>query len=145
MRKKVFVLALTVLFSLVMVSAAFAQSYDARYFNYGNNGNSGWVSDGHHGHYWSVGTNDRYVLVKGSYGYKGYHDKNHNKSDRWYRNYDKDGKVHYGYDWDRDGEWYYYKDDNGKAHYVYIDPDKDGKWYRYYDKNGNIQYYYDAK
>lgn len=135
------VLVMALLLSLVLVSAAFA--HPSGYVNYFNNGSSGWVSDGQHGHYWSGF--DGPVLVKGINHHR------HLKSD-WvygysrggnlYRYYDADGKAHYYYDWDNDGDWYYYIDDNGKFHYFYMDPDREGKWYRYYDKNGNVQYYY---
>ncbi|WP_347488949.1 hypothetical protein ABDB91_17450 [Desulfoscipio sp. XC116] len=141
--RKFIVLAMTLLLSLAMVPAAFA--YSGGYFS---NGDSGWVSNGQHGHYWS-GDFDGPALVRGI------HDNSRFNPNDWgygysrggslYRYYDAGGKAHYYYDWDNDGDWYYYKDNNGKSRYVYIDPDRDGKWYRYYDRSGNIQYYYDIR
>ena len=146
MYKKTLVMVLTVVFSLAVSSTAFA--YHSGKVTYFNDGQSGWVSNGHHGHYWSGDIGDRYVKDRAYIVVKGVHYGDWDRcyycynDSRWYRYGNKDGKVRYYYDWDRDGEWYYYKDDNGKSHYFYIDPDRDGKWHRYRDGNGNIQYYY---
>ncbi|AGL00336.1 hypothetical protein [Desulfoscipio gibsoniae] len=144
MRKTV-VLVVALLLSLTMASAAFAHS--SGYVTYFNNGGSGWVSNGQHGHYWSGF--DGPVIVKGisNDGHFNAHDwgYGYSRGGSLYRYNDANGKAHYYYDWDNDGDWYYYKDDNGRNQYVYIDPDREGEWYRYYDKNGNIQYYYDVR
>ncbi|WP_027364113.1 hypothetical protein [Desulfotruncus alcoholivorax] len=119
--KKALIIVLALLFSISVASAAFA--YPHNYTVYVND-NSGWVSNGQHGHYWSS-----------DYGSGDY-------------TFDFGGGRHFGYtasrwlDWDRDGAIYYYLDDNGIAHYFFMDPDRAGNWYRYRDHNGNVQYYY---
>jgi len=144
LRKSV-VLIMALLLSMTMVSAAFAHS--SGYVTYFNNGGSGWVSNGQHGHYWSGF--DGPVVVKGIYDRSYFNTRDwgysYSRGGSLYRYTDANGKNYYYYDWDNDGDWYYYKDDNGKKRYVYLDPDRDGKWHHYYDKNGNIQYYYDVR
>lgn len=119
--KKVLILVLALLFSISVASVAFAYPH-----NYSGNvsDNSGWVSNGQQGHYWS-----------GDYGSGNY-------------SFDFGGHKNIGYagnrflDWDRDGNLYYYLDDYGVAHYFYMDPDRAGDWNRYRDHNGNVQFHY---
>ncbi|KAF1083893.1 hypothetical protein SPSYN_02805 [Sporotomaculum syntrophicum] len=143
--RKYLVLLVAFLFSVTMVSTAFAGS--SGFVTYDKHGSSGWVSDGQHGHYWSGF--DGPVLVKGKYADSRYYNRDcdyrYSRSGSWYSYKDSKGKLHYYRDRDNDGAWYYYIDDNGKKRYIYVDPDRDGEWKHYYDKNGHVQYYYDVR
>jgi len=125
--RKYVVLGLALLLMLSLTPVAFAHSGSYGYFS----GNSGWVSDGHHGRYWSGDFDGRVVVDWDSYFD---HVFNRDKHKNWYhggfRYYDK-----------TDGEWYYYKDDNGITHYYFAGDDENNwKYHSYVDEYGNTQY-----
>ena len=136
MRKSVvIILALLFVFSLTPVALAHSSGDVHVYFS----GDSGWVSDGYHGRYWSGDFGDRVVVdwdsyfdhvrVLGSY-YDWRYDRYFNRYHDWDRYFD-----------DVDGEWYHYKDDNGVTRYFFDDDDEnDWKYHSYVDEYGNTQY-----
>lgn len=147
--KKVFVIGLTLLLSVMLATAAFAGEINKVVF-YGNAG-SGSISFGSHGHSWySDSEEPGFVMVRGAFHNNSY------KNEYWPSYYGNAGKVYYYppeyrsfewfqsryYDSDGDGQWHFYKDDEGAYHYFYIDPDWEGEFHRYTDENGDAQYYY---
>lgn len=116
MRKGIIIVVMALLLSLCITAVAFAHPHGYTYFD---NGNSGWVGNGHNGHYWS-GDFDGKVVIDGV-------------DFDWNRHWDRYHR------WD-DGEWYYYYDDNGNIHYYYNRDDDGWKYHSYVDKYGNTQY-----
>jgi len=170
-------LALAILGALLPASAAFAgpaafagQPGDEAktVITFTGNAQSGSVSDGQHGRYWSLGNEDfdridsivKKIEIRDIICAPGQWDL---KAGYWHYWRDREGKTHRVYipdcrccfsdrrlpawltDYDRDGEWEYYIDANGVRHYFYVDPDREGEWHSYKDKDGNTQWYYEAK
>ena len=133
MRKSV-VIILAVLFVFSLTPVALAHSSGDVYIV----GNSGWVSDGYHGQYWSGDFGDRVVV-----DWDSYYDHVRVLGSYYDLRYDRDSDW---YDWDRyhddvDGEWYHYKDDNGVTRYFFDDVDDNGwNYHSYVDEYGNTQY-----
>jgi len=133
--RKSIVIILAMLFVFSLTPVALAHSSGDVYIV----GNSGWVSDGYHGQYWSGDFGDRVVVdwdsyydhvrVLGSY-YDWRYDMDFDRYDNWDRYHD-----------DVDGEWYHYKDDNGVTRYFFDDDDdNDWNYQSYVDEYGNTQY-----
>lgn len=169
--RKVLVIALVLLFTLVFGPAAFAAEIGSPVL-YGN-AYSGGISYGSHGYSWysEDGTGPvipEMMVLEPEVVVKGIFQNSRGETGQWYSYLDNSGKEKYYFvpdsyrpvlvkgayqdnsgtdsaliwDFDRDGQWEFYKDARGVIHYFYVDPDREGEYQRYTDENGVTQYVY---
>jgi len=150
--RKIVLLVITFLLTLVTVSAAFA-------------GQSGYQSDSFvfeaDDQYLTTGDNQGTDIITevfyneddcdwDCHALNCWYDREGNKhyGRKWHRNIncDYDGHCdwhrHWGYDNDR--ERYFYVDENGINRYFYLDPDREYEVHQYKDHNGVTQFYFKA-
>lgn len=143
--RKMFSLALAMVFTLLLSTAAFAGTQSDEFVFYGDS-QIGSISDGQDGYSWNHSSDrDNYIVIKRVY-HKFRNDWRHlhiyissNGKVHYYRDRYDHGKWH---DYDND-ELYFYVDDNGVSHYFYLDPDRDYEVHQYRDKDGVTQFYFE--
>jgi hypothetical protein len=125
--RKIILLVMVLIFSLLLSSAAFAaQTGD---FVFRGNSQISAVTNGCQGYSWNHPDADGGKLINLKELSKYYFSRLH-KDKKQQRNWDKTREI----------ELYYYIDDNGVRHYFYLDPDRDYKVHKYKDNNGLTQY-----
>jgi hypothetical protein len=146
--RKIVLLVLTVLLTLVTASAAFA-------------GQTGYQSDS-----FVFEADDQYLTTGGNQSENIITKVFYNEKDsNWYYcRYDKEWHKHYYYkqcwkdcqgskyrhiwhrhwSYDNDREKYFYVDENGINRYFYLDPDREYEVHQYQDHNGVTQFYFKA-
>lgn len=132
--KRVSIIAVALLLSVVFASTAFAAQPRVYVSNF-DNVKAVSVSFGDHGYYRSGDFDSRVRVPK-------FTDRKWAKLGDRYVYYDSKGDRYTRYaDYDRDGNWYYYIDDHGNRQYVYLNDNYEYDWHRYTDRDGTTQYY----